>query len=108
MRKKLEEKPGGYDFLFSCSENGQERFKQVNVMWGDVNHGTICLVRADVTDMLAAERRTKRELENALARAEDANRAKSDFLSTMSHDIRTPMNAIMGMTALAMAHLGDQ
>lgn len=108
MRKKLEEKPGGYDFLFSCSEDGQERFKQVNVMWGDVNHGTICLVRADVTDMLAAERRTKRELENALARAEDANRAKSDFLSTMSHDIRTPMNAIMGMTALAMAHLGDQ
>ena len=108
MREKLEEKPGGYDFLFSCNENGQERYKQVNVMWGDVNHGTICLVRADVTDMLAAERRTKRELENALSRAEEANRAKSDFLSTMSHDIRTPMNAIMGMTALAMAHLGDQ
>lgn len=108
MREKLEEKTGGYDFLFSCNENGQERYKQVNVMWGDVNHGTICLVRADVTDMLAAERRTKRELENALSRAEEANRAKSDFLSTMSHDIRTPMNAIMGMTALAMAHLGDQ
>ena len=108
MRKKLEEKPSGYDFLVCCEEEGQERYKQVNVMWGDVNHRTICLVRADVTDMLAAERRTKRELENALARAEDANRAKSDFLSTMSHDIRTPMNAIMGMTALAMAHLGDQ
>ena len=63
MREKLEEKPGGYDFLFSCNENGQERYKQVNVMWGDVNHGTICLVRADVTDMLAADV-YKRQVQN--------------------------------------------
>lgn len=36
-----------------------------------------------------------------------ANRAKSDFLSNMSHDIRTPMNAIVGMTAIAEANIGD-
>ena len=39
------------------------------------------------------------------AKLEKANRAKSDFLSRMSHDIRTPMNAIMGMTAIAGAHI---
>ena len=42
------------------------RYKQVNVLWGDQNHRTVCLVRADVTDMLAAERRSQTELENAL------------------------------------------
>ena len=77
-------------------------------MWSDVNHSTVGLVRADVTDTLTAERKSKKALEDALALAEEANRAKSDFLSTMSHDIRTPMNAVMGMTALAIAHLGDR
>lgn len=48
-------------------------------MWGDVNHSTICLVRADVTDVLAAERQTKKALENALELAEEANRAKVTF-----------------------------
>ena len=47
------------------------------------------------------------ELQSALTLAEHANRAKSDFLSHMSHDIRTPMNAIVGMTDIAMAHLTE-
>lgn len=110
MAGRLAEKPNGYDFLFPWRQESAEgeRYKQINVMWGDASHKTICIVRADVTDMLAAERQTKKELENALALAEEANRAKSDFLSAMSHDIRTPMNAIMGMTTLAMAHKEDE
>lgn len=108
MKRRLEEEENGYDFLFPYAREGEERYKQINVMWGDFNHSTICLVRADVTDMLAAERRNKKALENALVLAEEANQAKSDFLSAMSHDIRTPMNAIIGMTMLARAHLGEQ
>ena len=107
MLKRLGEDPNGYDFLFSYSDGNEKRYKQVNVLWGDVNHRTICLVRADVTDVLAAERRSKEELESALSLAREASKAKSDFLSSMSHDIRTPMNAIMGMTTLAEAYIGD-
>ncbi|MCI9445201.1 MAG: response regulator [Oscillospiraceae bacterium] len=48
------------------------------------------------------------ELEEALRAAEEANRAKSRFLSSMSHDIRTPMNAIAGMTAIALSHIDEK
>ena len=54
------------------------------------------------------EERSRLALQTALAAAEEANRAKSQFLSSMSHDIRTPMNAIIGMTAIAEAHLDDR
>lgn len=47
-------------------------------------------------------------LEQARSEAEHANKAKSEFLSNMSHDIRTPMNAIVGMTAIAMTNMGNQ
>ncbi len=49
-----------------------------------------------------------RELEDAREDAEHANKAKSEFLSNMSHDIRTPMNAIVGMTAIATANMNNQ
>lgn len=48
------------------------------------------------------------ELKKARREAEHANKAKSEFLSSMSHDIRTPMNAIVGMTAIAVANIDNQ
>ncbi|MFR1724898.1 PAS domain-containing protein [Emergencia timonensis] len=108
MQKRLAEKPAGYDFVFNYQTEDSTRFKQINVLWGDENHQTICMVRADVTDMLTAERQAKQALEQALDLAEEANRAKSGFLSSMSHDIRTPMNAIVGMTTLAAAQIDNR
>lgn len=52
-------------------------------------------------------RRQLAEVERAQREAEHASRAKSEFLSNMSHDIRTPMNAIVGMTAIAAANVND-
>jgi len=48
-----------------------------------------------------------KELEEARLAAEQASKSKGEFLSNMSHDIRTPMNAIVGMTAIATAHIDD-
>ena len=107
MLQRLEEEPAGYDFVIPYQAETEIRYKQVNVLWGDQNHRTVCMVRADVTDMLTAERQSKEALEEALILAKEANLAKSDFLSAMSHDIRTPMNAIIGMTTLAQAHLNN-
>ncbi len=55
-----------------------------------------------------SEIKIKQALEDAYEAANRANAAKSDFLSNMSHDIRTPMNVIIGMTAIACAHIDDK
>ncbi len=47
------------------------------------------------------------DLQDALAAAQHANQAKTTFLNNMSHDIRTPMNAIIGFTSLAAAHIDN-
>lgn len=56
-------------------------------------------------DLLRAE---NARLANALRASEEENRAKSTFLSNMSHDIRTPMNAIMGMTSIGLSHIDEK
>ena len=52
--------------------------------------------------------RARQDAEAAREEAEHANKAKSEFLSNMSHDIRTPMNAIVGMTAIAKSHIDNR
>lgn len=61
----------------------------------------------DVTETVERQRLQRQALEDACQVAKHANQAKTEFLSRMSHDIRTPMNAIVGMTAIAGAHIED-
>jgi signal transduction histidine kinase/ActR/RegA family two-component response regulator len=61
-----------------------------------------------IENTLRQEAEQRELLTLSAQRAEAANRAKSDFLSRMSHDIRTPLNAILGMTAIAAMHIDDK
>ncbi|MBQ1438667.1 MAG: response regulator [Solobacterium sp.] len=71
---------------------------------GFVSLGLLILFVVDMAVMLLFNR----QLQEAATEAAAANKAKTDFLSTMSHDIRTPMNAIIGLTTLAEKNLGDK
>ena len=61
----------------------------------------------DITEEKERELASRNALEEAYRAADQASKAKSDFLNSMSHDIRTPMNSIMGLTAIASMHVGD-
>ncbi|MBE6725539.1 MAG: response regulator [Ruminococcaceae bacterium] len=71
---------------------------------GVVTAALLLLLIVDSAVMLNFNNR----LRAAVKEAESANRAKTDFLSTMSHDIRTPMNAIIGLTAIGEKNLDDR
>lgn len=68
----------------------------------------LCMEDIRKVEKLAMLEKSKRELEEALDMANKANSAKTVFLNSMSHDIRTPMNAIIGFTDLLGENLGDE
>lgn len=65
-------------------------------------------ISMDITEEKRIEIESRKVLNEAFNAAERANKAKTEFLSNMSHDIRTPMNAIVGLTALAGANIDNQ
>ena len=90
--------------------DGVMKYFQIKVVcagaW-DENHGIVLGLRS-VDEEIRNEMEQKSMLEDALLQANRASKAKSVFLSNMSHDIRTPMNAIVGFTALAMTHIENR
>nr|WP_300658372.1 response regulator [uncultured Acetatifactor sp.] len=92
---------------FRAIQDGEIKYSQLKAVrigtW-DTSHGMVLGLRS-VDAETRYEMEQKGLLEDALLQANRASKAKSTFLSNMSHDIRTPMNAIVGFTALAMTHI---
>ena len=90
---------------YSISINEKEREWQCATFIVQEKQGSIpisaFLTIRSIQDLISKEQENRKKLEEALAMAESANKAKSVFLNNMSHDIRTPMNAILGFADLA-------
>ena len=86
---------------FSCRE-GDDKIhrKKTRAYYLDETRKDIIIVRRDVTDTYEEERKKAEVLRQALIQAQEASKAKSLFLSRVSHDMRTPLNGILGLTHL--------
>ena len=93
------------DFEYVHQKTGERRWFHNIVMGSEINgKKKYILVMSDRT----SDRKMNQALSEAVRAAQTANKAKSTFLSNMSHDIRTPMNAIIGFTTLAVSNIDDK
>ncbi len=84
--------------------------RQSCIMTTDERTGDIIamVIMKEITEQVKRQREQTQALREALIQAQHANNAKTTFLSNMSHDIRTPMNAIIGFTTIAVSHLDNR
>ncbi len=68
----------------------------------------VMVVMKEITESVRKQKEQTQALQDALMQAQHANRAKTTFLSNMSHDIRTPMNAIIGFATIAASHIDNK
>ena len=96
-----------YNVVYRRHYQGKMEYFQISYALVDKNSDSSNFVMGfkNINDLVLADHKRSEELAAALAAAEQANIAKTQFLNSMSHDIRTPMNAIIGFTSLAAAHM---
>lgn len=112
IKKRLSEREH-IELQFKRKKQGSEGYEwcSIAVTTAEIENGavsTVTMAIRSIDDVIYREEEQREMLAQAVERAEAANRAKSDFLSRMSHDIRTPMNAILGMTSVAAMHIDDK
>ena len=109
IRRNLQDENDIYKFEYcSIDENTYKIASFIPLEWDGTKLVKALLASMDVSQEKKAEIESHKALKDAYRAAENASRAKTEFLSNMSHDIRTPMNAIVGLTAIAGANIESQ
>lgn len=91
-----------YEFIYHCNENGFGlRTKRLRFVNYNRDLAIVIMTQTDITELINQQEKQKKQLADALEKAKVANAAKTSFLSRLSHDMRTPMNGILGLTYLA-------
>lgn len=109
VRKNLPDEKSIYKYEYcSLDENTYKIASFLPLEWEGEKLIKALMVSMDVSPEKKAEIESRKALKEAYRSAENASRAKTQFLSNMSHDIRTPMNAIVGLTAIAGANIENQ
>lgn len=98
------------DYWVRVSDGEQMCVRQSFIMTRDYDTDDIMVmvVSKDITEQVRRQREQTQALQDALMQAQHANQAKTTFLSNMSHDIRTPMNAIIGFATIAASHINNK
>lgn len=91
--------------------DGAPAWEHINIICLERNEGRaskVLLIRQVITEQVEKKQEQTQALQDALMQAQHANQAKTTFLSNMSHDIRTPMNAIIGFATIAFSHIDNK
>lgn len=112
LKERYEQGDAEVDIDYWGMEAGGEQMcvRQSFVMTqdNDTDDIMVMVVSKEITEQVRKQREQTQALQDALLQAQHANKAKSTFLSNMSHDIRTPMNAIIGFTTIAVSHIDNK
>jgi signal transduction histidine kinase/DNA-binding response OmpR family regulator len=100
-------KKSSFVYEYKDSDAQESRFYQLKAVSG-TDTDSIIVGISNVDEERRQQILVQKAMQDAYAAASAANNAKTNFLTSMSHDIRTPMNAIIGMTAIAATHIDDR
>ena len=100
--KNMLEKDKSYSFQFSLKDTSQLiRIKRIRIYYIDKKWGYVFIEQTDITDIVYPEIKQKETISDAFKAVKQSDTAKADFISRISHEIRTPVNTIIGMSAIA-------
>ena len=107
---KMFEESDDVDYTYRILVDGETHYFNAHIVKVSKENEPLKIVMGfrNIDSIVAEQEKSKKLLEDALNASEHANRAKTTFLNSMSHDIRTPMNAIIGFTSLAATHIDNK